>query len=403
MPLIIFNRILFLSIVIFLITSSLFAQKKQKDTSPYYHFSKGKKGFELRSSDNNYLLQIDFRGQFRASYPFDKYPTTLTDFNKDNTSFNINRARIKIGGNIYKPYYKFYFEQDIKGNNLLDYRIMLEKYPFLKLKVGQWKVRYSRERIISSGNQTDVDRSLINSIFTVDRQQGVSIYGNLNNDGLANFNYWASVLTGTGRGANSNDDSNLMYLLRLQWNPNKEVLKFSGSDLEKHQKFISSIAFAGVTNISKYTRFSTSGGGQLHGFEEGIDGQFKIDQLMFETAFKYKGFSWQQELHYKNIDDRVNNVETNLIGNYFQLGYFFHNSFPKFPEHLEIFARQAFYNPNKDIDDNNNFEYTLGCNWFFKGHKNKLTFDYSYLKYNEFNPYFKSGNRFRLQWDISIF
>ena len=87
---------------------------------------------------------------------------------------------------------------------------------------------------------------------------------------------------------------------------------------------------------------------------------------MLETAFKFKGLSWQQELHYKNIDDNVNLKKTTLIGNYFQLGYFFYHVFPKFPKPLEIFARQAFYDPNTEIDNNNNYEYTLGLNWFFK-------------------------------------
>ncbi len=379
-------------------SSIVTSQEKSKD----FYITKGK-GFEFHFFDDQYLLQIDFRGQFRTSYPYDAFPVISSDFNDDEVTLGISRARIKIGGHVYKPYYTFYFEQDIKGANLLDFRAQIEKYSFIKLRVGQWKARYTRERVISSGNQQGLERSLINSVFTIDRQQGISLYGNLKGNGAANFNYWASVLTGMGRGASSNDDSNLMYLLRLQWNPNREVLKFSGSDLENHEKFVSSIALAGVTNTSPYTSFSTRGGEQLFGYENGVDGQYKVDQLLFETAFKYKGASWQQEFHYKNIDDRVNFKETSLIGNYFQIGYFFHYSFPKFPKPLEIFARQAFYDANIDVSGNNNYEYTIGCNWFFRGHKNKLTFDYSYLKYNEFDPVFESGNRFRLQWDISIF
>ena len=92
-----------------------------------------------------------------------------------------------------------------------------------------------------------------------------------------------------------------------------------------------------------------------------------------------------------------------MIGNYFQFGYFFHHILTKFPKHLEIFARQSFYDANVDLPDNNNYEYTIGCNWFFKGHKNKLTFEYSYIEYHEFEPIYNSGNRVRLQWDISIF
>ena len=389
-----------IKILFFLLFFSLIVTAQEKSNN--FYITKGK-GYEFHFFDDQYLLQLDFRGQFRATYTHDEIPILGEEFIDDHTNFKINRARIKIGGYVYKSYYKYYFEQDIVGGNLLDFRLMIEKYPFLKLKVGQWKARYSRERIISSGNQQDVDRSILNSIFTIDRQQGVSLYGNLKGTGAANFNYWASIFSGTGRSASSNDDSSFMYLLRLQWNPNGKVLKFSGSDIENHQKFISSFAIAGVTNTSRYTRFSTAGGGQLSGFEDGVDGQYKIDQFLFETAFKYKGLSWQQEFHFKNIDDRVNLEQTTLIGNYFQVGYFFNNVFPKFPKPLEIFARQAFYDANIDVSGNNNYEYTIGCNWFFKGHKNKLTFDYSYLQTDALESLYSKGNRFRLQWDISIF
>ncbi len=391
------SHILKIFLLLFL-SFPLFAQEKNKD----FYITKGK-GFEFHFFEDQYLLQVDFRGQFRASYPYDSFPIISDDFNDDETTIGISRARIKIGGHVYKSYYTFYFEQDIKGANLLDFRVQIEKYAFLKLRVGQWKARYTRERVISSGKQQGLERSLINRVFTIDRQQGISLFGNLDGGGAANFSYWTSIFTGMGRGSSNNDDNNLMYLLRFQWNPNGEVIRFSGSDLEYHKKFISSIAFAGVTNTSAYTAFSTRGGEQLFGFEPGEDGQYKVDQLLFETAFKYRGISWQQELHYKNIDDKVNLEQTTLIGNYFQIGYFFHYAFPKFPKSLEIFARQAFYDANIDMADNNNNEYTIGCNWFFKGHKNKLTFDYSYIEYNEFDPTFESGNRFRIQWDISIF
>ncbi len=78
-----------------------------------------------------------------------------------------------------------------------------------------------------------------------------------------------------------------MYLLRLQWNPIGTPLKLVGSDLKYHKKLISSIAVAGVTNTSPYTAFSTNGGEQLIGFENEEGKIYKVNQLLFETAFKY--------------------------------------------------------------------------------------------------------------------
>ena len=391
-------RLLFFLVGLFLMSQSVISQKADST----FYITKGK-GFEFHFFQNQYQMNIDFRGQFRASYPYDNFPKTSDEFEEETTKLGINRARIKIGGHVSKSYYTYYFEQDIKGGNLLDFRIQIEKYSFLKLRVGQWKARYSRERVISSGKQQGLDRSLLNRIFTIDRQQGVSVYGNLDGGSSANFNYWLSAFTGTGRGNGGDGDNSLMYLLRLQWNPNGIPLKFLGSDLAYHKKFISSVAIAGVTNTSPYTAFSTSGGGQLIGYETEEEGLYKVDQLLFETAFKYKGFSWQQEFHFKNLDDKIENEETLLIGNYAQLGYFLHHSFSKIPESLEVFIRQSFYDADYEISANNNYEYTMGCNWFFKGHKNKLTLEYSYIEYSEFDSVNSSGSNVRLQWDVSIF
>jgi hypothetical protein len=396
------KRFLVSLILLFFIVLGSYAQENETNDTKGFYLKKGK-GFEFHFEEDKYMFYIDFRGQFRVSYPHNNFPTNEDELSDDDIYLGISRARIKFGGYIGQPEYNFYLEQDVRGGNLLDFRAQIEKLPYLKFRVGQWKARYSRERIISSGQQTGLERSIINRVFTIDRQQGASLYGNIDGGGAANFNYWAEILTGNGIGSSLGDDDELMYMLRLQWNPNGEELGFSGSDLKFNKKFISSIAVAGVTNTSRFTRFSTSGGGQLYGFENGIEGQYKVDQLLFETAFKYRGFSFDQELHFKNIDDRVNLEETTLIGNYFQVGYFFHYLFPKFPKPLEVFARQAFYDPNTDISGDNNFEYSFGLNWFFNGHKNKLTLDYSYLDLNEFNIEDNSEHMVRIQWDVSIF
>ena len=118
----------------------LFSQEEQEKD---FYVTKGK-GFEFHFFDDSYLLHVDFRGQFRASFTdFEKFPDSNEDFPESGTTLAINRARIKIGGHVFKPYYTFYFEQDLVGGNLLDFRAQLEKLPYLKLRVGQWKVRYT--------------------------------------------------------------------------------------------------------------------------------------------------------------------------------------------------------------------------------------------------------------------
>ena len=48
-------------------------------------------------------------------------------------------------------------------------------------------------------------------------------------------------------------------------------------------------------------------------------------------------------------------------------------------------------------------EFTIAANWFFAGHNNKLTFDYSYLTLDDSALGEDEGDhRVRLQWDVSF-
>jgi phosphate-selective porin len=363
----------------------------------------GDKGFELGTADGNFLLQIESRFQFRYAHPRDTDPVTFDAFRgADQHLFKLNRARLKVGGHAYRPWLKYYFEYEWAATNLLDTRLMVERLPYLRLKVGQWKVEYGRERVISSGKQQMMDRSIVNRPFTIDRQQGISLYGRLKASGAADFNYWAGVFTGTGRGSRENDDEHLMWAGRAQWNFLGRDVGFTGSDLEGHEQAAGLLALAAATNRSPYTRFSQAGGGQLEGFDEGDPGQYRVNQWMEETAFKYQGLAWQQEFHWKRIEDTQNGTTTTLVGNYAQVGYFLHNAWPTVPRPLEIAFLYAFYDPDLDEQDDLQQEFSLAANWFFAGHRNKLSADLTYFTFQDPALGDEEGLRFRLQWDISF-
>ena len=363
----------------------------------------GNKGWQFSTADGKYVLQFQSRLQFRYAVPFDTDPVTFEDYlNANQHIFKINRARLKVGGNAFEQWLKYYWEYELVASVILDFRVMVEKYPFLKLKIGQWKAQYSRERIISSGKQQIADRSIVNRVFTIDRQQGISIFGHWQGGGLADFNYWFSIFNGMGRGGRENDDLKLMYMTRLQWNFFGRQLNFSGADVNYHKDAAGILAFAAVTNRSPYTRFSTGGGGQLPGFDEGEPGQYRVNQALVETALKYRGLSWQQEFHVKEIIDHVNNVNTIMYGNYVQLGYFFHYLWATVPKPLETAIRYSLLNPDRDEWKNIQRELSFAINWFFNGHLNKLTAEVTWFKFQQDVAEERDDTRFRLQWDISM-
>ena len=161
----------------------LLAQEDEKYRIPdsiYQPVFHGPKGFQFTSRDSNYVLQIQWRGQFRIAYPTDEDPIDYEDFSNERLYLSLNRARMKVGGHTLRSYFKYYLEYELFASALLDFRLMYEQLEFLKVKVGQWKVQYNRERIISSGKQQTVERSILTRPFTVDRQQGIDIFGRLN-------------------------------------------------------------------------------------------------------------------------------------------------------------------------------------------------------------------------------
>ena len=84
-----------------------------------------------------------------------------------------------------------------------------------------------------------------------------------------------------------------------------------------------------------------------------------------------------------------------------QLGSFLHEWWPAVPAPLEIAGRIALVDPALGRDNDLNSEVTLAANWFFEGHRNKLSVDVSRLKDDVQYPNGQK-TRLRLQWEISL-
>jgi len=73
----------------------------------------------------------------------------------------------------------------------------------------------------------------------------------------------------------------------------------------------------------------------------------------------------------------------------------------KFPEPLEIALRYASVDPAEKPDNRIEREYMLATNWFFTGHRNKLTADIARVDRRE-SASSNTETRIRLQWDVSF-
>ena len=361
-------------------------------------------GLIVESSDGNYKLRLQLRLQFRYSYPFSATPVRVGDFDGQTlNSFAVTRGRFKIGGHAYRPWLQYYVEYDFPSSRLLTWRVTLQAMEWLQFRLGQYKAPFNRERVVSSGKQQFVERSIVTPVFTVDRQQGVTVFGRFAAGSFIDSRYWVSVFTGTGRGALGNDDDKMMWLAAYQWNFLGRDMEVTYTDVTYHEEPVGAFILAGVTNRSPYTRFSSGGGGELPGFEPGEPGQYRVRQWNWQLAFKYRGLSFDHEYHNKTVIDHVNGTTTRMKGGFAQAGYFFHDLFPGIPRPLEIMVRYAFVDPDLSTAGNWRKEYTAGLNWFFSGHNNKITLDASYITLEEGAGHAMLGDvQFRLQWELSL-
>ncbi len=282
---------------------------------------------------------------------------------------------------------------------MLNWEFTIDKFKALQFKLGQWKIKYNTERYISSGKQQFVDRSIANRFFTFDRQIGIMILGDVFTGKLGSSSYNIGIFNGNGRMA-TNDDGKFLFFARYQWNFSRKAINMSYGDIKRVNKPEGFIAFAYVQNQSAFTRFSSAGGGQLPGYSDGELSQYLINQFNMELMFKYKGFSFTTESHIKNIDDKIALQKSQLYGGYFTTGYFFSELFEFFPDKLELTGRYALVS-NKSLFTEYINEYSIGINYFFKEHLNKLTFDFSYIENQDFIAD-EDNFRFRLQWDVSF-
>jgi phosphate-selective porin len=375
------------------------ATDKPEEQGVKVHY--GPHGLEVNSNDGRFRAWFGLRAQLRFSYPFDNDPLTPEDFAAvDQANFDIRRARFKSGGHIYREWLEYDFEYELRNARLLSLEFTIERYSGAQLSLGQWKAEYNRERRDSSGELQFADRSIVNRAFTIDRQPGVMVMGHLWRDRRADSRYFTGVFAGEGA-LNFENEGHPLWLARWQWNFLGRDLPFTQSDVERLPKPAASVAVARLWNRSRYTRFSQAGGGELEGFPADVAERYDMRQALAEFAYRHRGLSLQAEYHWKTIEDRVEPRETRMRGAYGQVGYFFDGLWPSFPSALELAARAAFVDPDTSRPDDRQTELTFGANWFFAGHRNKLTLDSSRIGLESADGD-EAAWRVRLQWDVSF-
>lgn len=361
-------------------------------------------GLLFVSTDRRFSINPWLRGQFRFSDPFDSDPLTASEYdNPPGSELEVRRARLKVEGHLFSPRIGFYYEHELSGDHpLLDMRLDLEIHEDLLLRIGQYKVLYNRERVDSSGKQQFVERSIATYAFTLDRQVGVTASRRFKTATTLENWLMLGINKGTGRGGIDEDGGDPMYLGRWQWNFLGTALPFSQSDLKFRQAPAASLAFGAAHVRGPYTRYSSSGGGQLDGFDSGGDERYTLQQYLQEFAWHYDGMSIQQEYHVKEITDHETGAESTLRGGYAQFGKLWEAGWHDRSFGVEGALRVARVDWDIPGPDRVQGELTLVANLFIRGHDNKISAEVSQVSLDDQSTGKDSDLRFRLQWDVSF-
>lgn len=262
-------------------------------------------------------------------------------------------------------------------NVVRDAVIMYSPVRPLTLIFGQTKLPGNRQRVVSSGELQFVDRSIVNAIFTIDRDFGLQAYYTNHVD---NFYYSIRTAISTGEGRNTTTtDAGLAYTGRVELLPFGAFTNrgdyFEG-DLEREQT--PKLSLAGGYSYNENARRT---GGQIG--QDLFEGR-NISTLILDGLLKYKGLALYTEFIGRKANNPVtvgngSAVRHILVGNgkLYQGSYYFKNEF-------EIAGRYAVVTPDNTVWQYQNQEKVMtgGVTKYLRGHRLKLQANISYHRLN---------------------
>jgi hypothetical protein len=389
------NVVLLACIIAFLSTNA------QETNAPKF----GKGLLNLVGQDSSWSMRVGLRFQTLATSGWD----VKNGLSNPSSSMLIRRSRLKFDGFALSPKLKYKVElglsnRDQSGGSIYTSntpRYILDavlKWNFsgnFVLWFGQTKLPGNRERVISSANLQQVDRSLLNSRFTIDRDIGVQLRHQFNFTETFLIKEIFSIAQGEGRNITTGNIGGHQYTTRVELFPFGDFTNngdYKGSDLnfEKEPKLSIGFAYDFNNNASK-TR-SNQGDYMLNdtGFYS-----TNISTLFVDAMYKHNGFSFMAE--YANRDAKnplAKNSDGTLTGDKVQVGNGLNlQTGYLLSKTLEISARYTNVSLDKKSAEN---QYTLGFSKYIAGHSLKVQTDVSYTDIG-----FSTNNLlYRLQVDI---
>lgn len=365
------------------------------------------KGIKMMAKDSSFYMKASIR--FQTLYNGEM--NLETDEWNDNVM--IRRARLKFDGFAYSPklVYKIELaisnrdngkvgaESNLAANIVLDAVLKYKFAPNWQLWFGQTKLPGNRERVISSQALQFVDRSQLNSKYTMDRGTGIQIRGKQK---IGDFivKEAGSVTMGEGRNFTKSNIGGYEFTSRIELLPFGEFSSkgdYFGSDLKREKSPKLAIGITYDQNNST-TR------------EQGFKGDFLTEArnqntIFVDAMFKYNGFSTMFEYADKRTDESAllldgTSYQTGT-GTNIQIGYLFKNNF-------EIAGRYTGIKPEDNNWSDDYSEMTLGLSRYIVGHNLKVQSDLTFIDHDQSGVIFpgdtkpKFNDSYRIRFQIEL-
>ncbi len=328
-------------------------------------------GFNVENGDTSFSFNLAAMLQSRidVNKVFDK------DF-KPTTQLQARRVRLKMKGTFLHQKFDYNLQlsfspSDVKAANIfLDGWVKYKPVKQFAIQIGQGKLPGDREEIISAERQFFVDRSTTNSLFKLDRDFGVQLFGNFGKKFI--FKPRFSISSGEGKNYTAVDIEHFDYTVRLDFLPTGEFshggdLTFQDFDREAKPK----VAFGVAYDFNNKPSMSR---GQLGGTAVNDTFRKNIHSVYADAILKFKGFTTTGGYVFRKAQDNTKYVAGQSF--YATASYLFKKK-------VEIGAR---YNRSfagkygKEANVNTVNEYAFGLAYYVFKNALKFQTDYTLLQ-----------------------
>lgn len=259
--------------------------------------------------------------------------------------FLVRRARLGVKGSFVENV-DFVLQADLGHNGLgatTNYRAQMtdaflvwNKYSFANVTLGQFKVPYGYEQLLSDLKLVTVERSLPNDLLTLPRQVGAMVSGAVLSKRLT-----YAIAIGNGNGANTSVNDNEQFDV---------IGRVAGTLFTQGSVKL-------TAGVNGYTSYDT---GAFTGYRtgRGADLQFYADRFEFNAEYLRTEF------------------DRDVGADYEADGWSLLAAYTLVPSRWQVAYRFESYDPHTGVGGDDTTLQTVGLNFFLKGDDLKLSLNY---------------------------